>query len=189
MKTWHQNKLSNLLPSCSCDNWLAYEWNKQQKQRQHHFKRQTALTNTTSGSPSTIVNLSGVTLTNVEFHVLLRGLSFCLTPCYLNKDHLVDDLESYYRHIHLKKFFLDQTEEDSDIVSPFHPRSTWMPPKGRNAALETYIKKVRKDVNHQIKLLQNKTPQDNLSSAERKALKNLWHWQEIIIKPANKDPQ
>ena len=30
------------------------------------------------------------------------------------------------------------------------PTSTWMPPKGRDAALETYIKKVRTDVEPQL---------------------------------------
>ena len=62
----------------------------------------------------------------------------------------------------------------------------WMPLKVRDAALETYIRKVRNDVNNQIKLVQNKTTRDHLSSAERKALKNLGPWQEITIKPANK---
>ena len=71
-----------------------------------------------------------------------------------------------------KSFFLDQTEEDSDVASSFRLPSTWMPPKGRDAGLETYNKKVRNEVNHQIELLQNKIPRDNLTSAERKALKH-----------------
>ena len=70
-----------------------------------------------------------------------------------------------------ERVFLDQTEEDSDLVSSFHPSSTWMPPKGRDLASETYIKTVKKDINHHIELLWNKTPRDNLSLAERKALK------------------
>ena len=87
-----QNKLSNLLPPRSHDKWVAYERNRCQKHRQCHFRRRMVLTQRTSDSPSTVVNLSGVTLTDGEFHLLLRGLSFCPTPHHFNKDQLLDDL-------------------------------------------------------------------------------------------------
>ena len=73
------------------------------------------------------------------------------------------------------------------MTNLFRLPSTWMPPKGRDASLETYIKTVRNDVSHHIELLQNKIPRDNLSSAERKALKHLLlDWKDIVINPANK---
>ena len=63
----------------------------------------------------------------------------------------------------------------------------WIPPKGKDAALETYIRKVRTDVEHQLNR-QAKIPHDNFSSAERTALKNLRQQNDIkcIIKPADK---
>ena len=88
----------------------------------------------------------------------------------------------------MKEFFLDE-EEDSDNAetqTQFRPPSTWMPPKGRDAALETYIRKIRTDVEHQLVVNNMKRCQDNLSSRERKALHNLRQRTDIIIKPANK---
>ena len=72
------------------------------------------------------------------------------------------------------------------MVSLFCPPSMWMLPKCRDVAVEACIKKVRKDMAHQIKLLQNKKSHDNFSSAERITLKKFQHQQETIIKPANK---
>ena len=41
--------------------------------------------------------------------------------------------------VRLKEFFMDEEEEEeSDAKILFHFPSTWMPLKGRDAALETY---------------------------------------------------
>ena len=54
------------------------------------------------------------------------------------------------------------------------------------AALETYIKKVRTDVEHQLEVNKNKRCTDNLPSVERNALRNLQQRTDIVIKPADK---
>ena len=61
----------------------------------------------------------------------------------------------------------EETEEDSDAKAFFHPPSTWMPPKRRDAALETYIhvKETRMDGEHQLEKMQTKRCKDNLSPA------------------------
>ena len=76
-----------------------------------------ALTRRTSDpeEPSTVVNLSGVALSEVETKLLLRGLSFCPTPHHINKEETLDGSESYFRclHVHLKEFFLEEEEENN----------------------------------------------------------------------------
>ena len=88
---------------------------------------------------STVVNHSGVTLNEDETHMLSRGLSFCPTPNHLNKKEILGHLESFFRCVCLKEFFMDEEQKGgNDMGIPFRPQSTWMPPKGRDAAVETY---------------------------------------------------
>ena len=88
----------------------------------------------------------------------------------------------------MREFFTSEEEEEeqNDARFPFHCPSTWMPPKGRDAALETYIRSIRTDVEYQLDTRQAFRSRDNLPSEERLALKNLRHRDDIIIKPADK---
>ena len=79
---------------------------------------------TTSDAPervSTLVNLSRVALSETEANFLSKGLSFCPTPPHLNKTEILDDLESYFWHLHLKEYFLDAPVEgeDNDVETSF----------------------------------------------------------------------
>ena len=58
--------------------------------------------------------------------------------------------------------------------------------KGGDAALETYIKKFRMDVQRQLEANQFKRCTDNLTSNERIALCKLWQRWDVVIKPADK---
>ena len=88
-----------------------------------------------------MVNLSGVPLSETEINLLSKGLSFCLTTHHVRKEEILDDLKSYFRHLRLKEFFLEEAEEEqNDAQIQLCPPSTWMPPKGRDSALETYIR-------------------------------------------------
>ena len=119
-----------------------------------------------------MVNLSGVALSEAEMNLLSNGLSFCPTPRHMKKEEILDDLEKFFRRLRLKEFFLEEEEEEeSDAHTLFHPPSTWMPPKRRDAALETYINQTRIDVERQLEWLQDKRCKDNLPSDERLALK------------------
>ena len=107
--------------------------------------------------PTTVVNLSGIALEEAEINLLSKGLCFCPTPRHIRKEEILDDLEKYFRRLHLKEFFLEEEEEeDSDANTLFPPPSTWMPPKRRDAALETYITQTRSDVERQLDNLQAK---------------------------------
>ena len=61
-----------------------------------------------------------------------------------------------------------------------------MPPKGGDAALETYIRKFRADVQQQLEANQLKRCTDNLTSNERIALRKLRQRRDVVIKPADK---
>ena len=137
-----------------------------------------------------VYNLLGVTLNRTELELLSKGLSFCPTPHCLNSEAVWDHLERYFRRLCLREFFLDDEEDEeisnTDISTQFRPPSSWMPPKGRNAALEIYIQQVRTDVEHQLDNINKKHCHDNLLSHQRKALRELWQRSDIIIKPADK---
>ena len=133
------------------------------------------------------MNLSGVALSEAETNLLSKGLSFCPTPRHMKKEEILDDLEKFFRRLRLKEFFLEEEEEEeNDAHALFRPPSTWMPPKRRDAALETYINQTRIDVERQLERLQDKRCKDNLPSDERLALKHLRQRTDIIIKPADK---
>ena len=74
-----------------------------------------------------VVNPSGEDLSLKEKTLLSKGLLFCPTPTILDKDQLLDDLESFFRCIHLKEFFLDSDEEYHEEAEEerniFHPPS------------------------------------------------------------------
>ena len=131
-----------------------------------------------------VINLSGAALDNDKINLLSRGLSFCPTPRQVNKEEVLDDLEGYFRRLRLNEFFLDEDDEeisdDAEIQAGFRPPSRWMPPKGRDAALETYIKKVRTDVERQLEVNKQKRCTDNLPSVERNALRNLRQCTDIL---------
>ena len=98
---WHKKKLHKLLPLDSQIEKIAYN---QSKQRQRRLSRKAASTRMTSDPevPSTVLNLSRITLSEVQTKLLSRGLSFSPTLCDINKEEKLDDLESYFRRLRLK---------------------------------------------------------------------------------------
>ena len=143
---------------------------------------------------STVFNLSGIDHSTDELKLLSRGPSFFPTPRRVNRNEVLDGLECYLRRLRLKEFFLDDDDEGNDaekqsdvrVQSCFLLPSTWMPPKGRDAALETYIRKFRADVQHQLEVNHHKRCRDNLASNERIALHRHHELRDVVIKPADK---
>ena len=159
------------------------------RKRRRRFRRRIASTSTAQETPldtSIVVNLSGVTLSSDEINLLSKGLTFCPVPRRVDKDQILDDLESYFRRLRLREFFADQDEAESTEQELFRPPSKWMPPKGRDATLESYVRGVRIDVQNQVKKLCRARCRDNLSSLERSALTRLRRREDIVIKPADK---
>ena len=96
-----------------------------------------------------MVNLSGEDLSVEDKTLPSKGLSFCPIPTQLDENQLLDDLESFFRHLHLREFFLgpevEEYEEEEEEGNTFRPSGKWMPPKRRNAVLETYVKRIRRE--------------------------------------------
>ena len=99
---------------------------------------------------------------------------------------LLDHLEKFFRRLRLKELFLEEEEEEeNDAHALFRPPRTWMPPKRRDAAPETYINQTRTYVERQLERLQDKRCKENVPSDERFALKHLRQRTDIIIKPSD----
>ena len=158
---------------------------KRTKERRRNDGRKNTTTKTLRET-TTVVNLSGQDLSDEENTLLSKGLSFCPTPRRLDENQLLDDLESFFRRLRLREFFLDLEDEESSEINIFRPPSKWMPPKGRDVILETYVKGVRQEISRQLQRLRTRGVRDNLSPLERQALKNLRRRQDIVIKPADK---
>ena len=157
------------------------------KRRRRRFKRRSATTGlqTDPDSTSTVVNISGVTLSDADTTLLSKGLSFCPIPRHIDINQIVDDVETFFRRLRMKEFFIDREEEHYDAC-PFRPPCMWMPPKERDAALKIYIKKIRAEVDHKIRLEYNKRARDHLLPTERQALRSLRERKDIVIKRADK---
>ena len=69
---------------------------------------------------SIVVNLSGVALSDDEISLLSKGLTFCPVSRHIN-EMVLDDLESYFRCLHLKEFFADQDEAENTEQEHFCP--------------------------------------------------------------------
>ena len=84
----------------------------------------------------------------------------------------------FARNMRLKYIFHGQNKEPH----PFHVKSTWKPPIQQSVALESYLEEVRS----QLADLKFTKPKNNLSPAERKALKALKGDTEINIRKVDK---
>ena len=67
------------------------------------------------GSPTTVVNLSGVALDKAEINLLSKGLSFCPTPRHMKKEEILDNLEKFFRRLRLKELFQEEEEEEEEM--------------------------------------------------------------------------
>ena len=106
--------------------------------------------------PTTVVNLSGVVLSEAKINLLLKGLSFCPITRHLRKEEILEDLQKFFIRFRLKEFFTEkEEEEEGEAQSLFCPLSALMSTKRRNTALETDIKQTRIDMEHQVEKLQD----------------------------------
>ena len=96
----------------------------------------------------------------------------------------------------LREFFYDDNVEDSNVekhgnteccsfenvIESRKRNKIWMPPAGRDQALDLYIQIVKDDILKGIK----KNGKMNVTVTEEQALKSLLNDQSIIIRPADK---
>ena len=128
-----------------------------------------------------IKNLSETQLTTEQINLLSRGLKFIPTPVMKENQirrQLISDFNQFAKRMRLQYIYYDQNTEQH----PFHVKSSWIPPIQRLVALETYLEEVK------IKVAETPLvkPKNNLPPGEQRALKELIHNKEIILKKTDK---
>ena len=140
----------------------------------------------------TVLNLSSRRLSDDDFILLGKGLSFCpKTKCH-DKIKLAEELFKYTRRLRLKEFFFESdqnkvTPEKKDTYSelPFFNKkqSSFTPPSGRDVYLDFYIEAISQEILH----AEPKTKlHSNISKAEFASLKGLARDDSIVLKKADK---
>lgn len=160
-----------------------------------------------------VINLSKTPLSNDCVNALSKGLSFVPTVHCNNFDTIVD-FHKFFRTLRLKEFFnttpltgslttplqpatvendspsQEVTGEDATTttraITPFRGKSTFIPPKKRNASLDTYCRLVEKDVTLLLSKKYEYKVADNLTQAQRKELKALQSNKMVVIQSADK---
>ena len=118
------------------------------------------------------------------FELLNKNLNFCPVPGEFNRLNLNTDLQRFFRRIKLRAHFEkrdpNRTPSESEL---FSCRDKSWTPRINHHSVDTFISCVTKE----LKLANsNPIPQDNLSTKERKALKDLSSRDDIIITKADK---
>ena len=129
-----------------------------------------------------VVNLSSFALSDIEINLLNRGLKFVPTPAKPNKARLLTDLKTFIRKVRIGYFWAIRKNAKSKRKHPLAPKSTWIPPKATNMKLERTITRLERTIKH----LRPKTPKNNVTKEERRALKSLANNKNIIIRKADK---
>ena len=131
------------------------------------------------------LNLSSKTLPTAYYSLLDKGKGFCPTPRpYDTFSHLTDTL-TYTRRCRLKEFFHDSDNQPPQIPQKLRRPSSFIPPTGRNAALDLYCQSMEIEAS---KFVPNKgkLKDKNLTLSEFSALKSLRSDHSITIREADK---
>ena len=103
----------------------------------------------------TVLNLSSRRLSDDDFILLGKGLSFCPRSKSHDKIKLAEELFKYASRIRLNEFFAEdnlsnntQKEQDSFSELPFFNRkqSSFTPPSGRDVYLDFYIEAISQEL-------------------------------------------
>ena len=120
--------------------------------------------------------------TDIEIKILEKGLKFTPTPRSKNMEEITNDTDAFCRRLRLAEFFLDIENDDESIVAN---KNDFMPPKGRNQNLDKFINTVKTFPVEQC-VRKNNTTRNNLNKLEWNAIENIRHYENIIIKEADK---
>ena len=76
----------------------------------------------------TVFNLSQRVLSEIEIHVLEKGLDFAPIQKSINGPKLRKDFEDFSKRMHIRWNFRDQPSEVFSDRPAFRPKSNWKPP-------------------------------------------------------------
>ena len=124
-----QNKLASL--NTSHGSHTQRRRRRRRKKKKLYIQSQPLTTCTTT--KNTVINLSGVPLSEAESSLLDKGLSFCPTPPRMNTFQLQYDLAMFYRRLRLREYFYDEESLVSNRETQHNPfrlrNKRWMPAK------------------------------------------------------------
>ena len=118
----------------------------------------------------------------IGFKVIEKGLSFSLTPSFINEADLQRDFDRFARKMRCKWYFRNESQDIPSEVSTFKLKSTWNSPKG-SPALELFISKVKEDI---FSVLPGHSKKFNLNREEYLTMRSLQNEGSVIIKPVDK---
>ena len=146
------------------------------------FKTNSIKTYTFQYNKNMIHNLSDHKLTDQEFSVLTKGLSFVPTPTKTFKQKTYKCWDKFKTRILTQYFFRNSTHDKPP--HRFKGKSNWTPPPSDNPTLIDFFTHTEQD------LISTNIPRtktySNLTSKEKSALNNLKNNQSIVIKPCDK---
>ena len=132
---------------------------------------------------SSVVNLSGIDLSISDLKILWKGLKFTPVPSNLDRLSLRESIAEFERHLRLAEFFHDSDNSDFDPKQhKFREKSTWTPAANRDKFLDSYISVITSE----IMSAPEQKVFNNLSVAERAALRELKSDNRIVIREADK---
>ena len=139
------------------------------KPRNRRFKRRPQISITPE--PNQVINLSSIELTNDQVDVLSLGPKFCPAPKSVDELELLTDVQEGNRRLRLKEFF-HQDNAPSQLPSKlkFYKKTGWMPPEGRDKALDAYCGTLESMVKSYIPPRFSKK---NISKNQQKAISEL----------------
>lgn len=132
-----------------------------------------------------VTNLSSKTLSVQQESLLRKGLSYVPTRENIDTTKLLTDLAEWERRMRLREYFYKEGEHQEmkeEVPEWKKKKSNFTPEQGRSKWLDAYIDAVKDDI---VSNLQRKI-QMNISKEEQRAMKELLHDQEIVIRPADK---
>lgn len=136
-----------------------------------------------------VINLTQAPLSEHQVRLLNKGLSFCPTTPIDNVE-LCQSITRFNRRVRLAEWA--HTENiptcSPHLVHPQKTKKTWTPNSNRNQYIDSFVETVDQYLR---KFLHEKdstprTIKDNLTSLERKALRELRSNDTLVIKPADK---
>ena len=129
-----------------------------------------------------MVNLSTTPLTKPQTKLLSKGLKFVPTPPPTKYTTLYNSYQNFKRRLYTQYRFRDSTSQPH----PFKTKSKWIPPTPPNNNLLNYTAHILQDLKSHFDSSNKHALHKNLNTNEQKALTELEHLTDSIIKPADK---
>lgn len=134
-------------------------------------------------SQNVVILAKNFKLSQTQFDLLNRGLTFIPT-LDINKNQkqqLQLDIQEYHRKIKLASYFQDGKRKK---LTPFVAATGWIPPPGK---LPPFVEAlIDRDKDSFRQHFRPRREKPNLTQGEVKALRELMHYKQIVIKPADK---